>query len=394
MAGESGDAKAGSASGADTRRAAPMLVLAANDPWNIVNYRAGLIRALQAAGYRVAVLAPEGPHAAAIAELGADFHPVEMTARGTSPVADLGVLVNYVRRLRKLRPAAFLGFTAKPNIYGSIAASLCGVPVINNISGLGTVFASRTLLTRIVVRLYRLALRRSGTVFFQNCEDQALFEQLHVIEPSRAVLLPGSGVDLAYFAPWGGKTDPRFTFLFAARLLWDKGIGEFVEAARRIRRLDRNVRFRILGRIEPKSRAAVGLDRLSEWQAEGVIEYAGSAEDVRPIFAESDCVVLPTYYREGVPRVLLEAAAMAIPAITSDGPGCRDAVDHGATGLLCEPRSIDSLTAAMELMLGMTPDERARMGSAGRRKMALQFREEIVHRAYLDALGELGLSGS
>jgi glycosyltransferase involved in cell wall biosynthesis len=215
-----------------------------------------------------------------------------------------------------------------------------------------------------------------------------------VIEPSRAVLLPGSGVDLAHFAPRGGKTDPLFTFLFAARLLWDKGIGEFVEAARRIRRLDRNVRFRILGRIETTSRAAVGLYPLSEWQAEGVIEYAGSAEDVRPIFAESDCVVLPTYYREGVPRVLLEAAAMAIPAITSDGPGCRDAVDHGATGLLCEPRSIDSLTAAMERMLGMTPDERARMGLAGRRKMALQFREEIVHRAYLDALGELGLSGS
>jgi hypothetical protein len=159
-----------------------------------------------------------------------------MTARGTSPVADLGVLVNYVRRLRKLRPAAFLGFTAKPNIYGSIAASLCGVPVINNISGLGTVFARRTLVTRIVVRLYTLALRRSGTVFFQNYEDQALFEQLHVIDPSRALLLPGSGVDLAHFAPRGKKTDPRFTFLFAARLLWDKGIGEFVEAARRIRR--------------------------------------------------------------------------------------------------------------------------------------------------------------
>jgi glycosyltransferase involved in cell wall biosynthesis len=370
----------------------PKVVVAANDGWNIVNYRAGLIGALRGAGYDVAVAAPDGPHSAAIERLGATFHVLPMIPRGTSPLADLGVLMRYVRLLRSLRPAAFLGFTAKPNIYGSLAARLCGVPAINNISGLGTVFTRPGLLARLVTNLYRVALRRSATVFFQNRDDLALFEKAGLVAPEQAALLPGSGVDIAHFAPRTRTgADGPFTFLLAARLLWDKGVGEFVEAARRI---GPATRFQILGIVEPESRAAVSLDQLRRWETEGVVEYLGSAEDVRSAFGAADCIVLPSYYREGVPRVLLEASAMAIPVITTDAPGCRESVDDGVTGFLCEPRSADSLAEAMKRMLAMTPAERAWMGSAARKKMEDSFREEIVHGAYLDALGKLGASGS
>src|SRR5256885_13590986 len=318
-----------------------------------------------------------------------------MCPRGTSPFADFGVLVNFARHLRRIRPAAFLGFTAKPNIYGSLAAGLCGVPVINNISGLGAVFSHRNWLSRLVATLYRLALKRSSTVFFQNRDDLDLFERMGLVRRDSAGVLPGSGVDLVHFAPREAKrAGEPFTFLVAARLLWDKGVGEFVEAARRVKSARPEVRFQILGMIEPPSSAAVGLDRLRAWEAEGVIAYLGAAEDVRPAYAGADCVVLPSYYREGVPRVLLEASAMATPVITTDTPGCREAVDDGVTGLLCAPRAVEPLLDAMEGMIALPMDERAAMGAAGRAKMEREFREEIVHRAYLEALGKLGVAGS
>ena len=375
--------------------ARPKIALAANDSWNVVNYRAGLIRSLQDAGYDVVVLAPEGTHGGAIRAMGVAFLPIRMKARGKSPIGDLALLVNFWRRLRALRPAAFLGFTAKPNIYGSLAAGVCGVPVINNVSGLGAAFTRPGLLRQIVERLYRLALRRSVAVFFQNADDRDLFVERGLVSSARTALLPGSGVDLGHFTPTGrGSPSGLLTFLFAGRLLWDKGVGEFAEAARRLKRRLPEARLQILGFVERKSAATVPMSKLQEWQSDGVVEYLGSTDDVRPAYRAADCVVLPSYYREGTPRVLLEAAAMAIPVITTDMPGCRSAVDDGVTGILCEPRSVESLAAAMERLGEMTAEERAAMGSAGRAKMEAEFREEIVHRAYIEALGKLGLATS
>ena len=373
----------------------PKLVLAANDGWNIVNYRKGLIAALEAAGYDLCVIAPDGPHTEEIRQMGAEFIPISMSPRGTSPLADLRLLKAYAKVLRDIRPAALLGFTAKPNIYGSIAARLVGVPAINNVSVLGTVFARRSWLTALVSNLYRIALRQSAKVFFQNGDDRALFERMGLVQGGQSGLLPGSGVDLAHFAPVDRHPDGGpFTFLLAARLLWEKGVGEFVEAARRLRSEGLEARFQILGIVEPDSSAAVSRAQLQQWQDERVIAYLGSADDVRPAYASADCVVLPSYDREGVPRVLLEASAMGVPVITTDMPGCRDAVEDGTTGFLCEPRSVDSLKDTMTRMLDLSPDERLRMGAAAKAKMEREFNETLVHRAYLDALRQVGVSGS
>lgn len=372
----------------------PIIAVGANDGWNIVNYRVGLVRALRDAGMRVAVLAPSGAHDGAIRAMGAELHPIAISPRGTSPIGDLGTLLAFRRRLKSIKPAAFLGFTAKPNIYGSIAARSLGIPVINNISGLGSTFGRRTMLTRLVMGLYRFALRRSSSVFFQNPDDRRLFEDAGLVRREQAALLPGSGIDLDHFAPRPRSgAQAGFTFLLAARLLWDKGVREYVEAARRIRAAGRPARFQILGIVEPETRAAVPLAQLERWGGEGIADYLGSTDDVRPAIAAADCVVLPSYYREGVPRVLLEASAMAVPVITTDWPGCREAVDDRETGLLCEPRSIESLAQAMERMLAMPGEERLQMARAGRAKMEREFAEEIVHRRYLDALAKVGIEG-
>lgn len=369
----------------------PLLALSANDGWGIVNYRAGLIAALQATGYRVAVLAPDGPHSDAIRAMGVIFQPVAMQAKGRSPVGDFLAFTRFRRELRRLCPGAFLGFTIKPNIYGSMAAQTLRIPVINNITGLGAMFEHKGPLNRLVTILYQLAIRRSAMVFFQNRDDRDLFIERGLVRPERAGLLPGSGVDLDHFQPKPIAERAGITFLLASRLLWAKGIAEYVEAARMLKAGRRDLCFRLAGALGPPGPGTVAQADLKLWMDEGVIDYRGASEDIREELAEADCVVLPSYYREGVPRVLLEASAMAIPVIAADSVGCRDAVTDGETGLLCEPRSAESLAATMERIADLPVDSRRAMGAAGRARMEREFSETIVHRAYLDTLLRIGV---
>jgi glycosyltransferase involved in cell wall biosynthesis len=371
------------------------VLISINASWNIVNFRSGLVAALRRAGYRVAALAPADSHSARLVELGVDYRPIEMDTHGTSPLADLRLLWLYHRALRRLRPDVFLGFTAKPNIYGSLAAHALGIKVINNVSGLGTAFIRQGLLTRIVAGLYRLALRRSATVFFQNDEDRALFVAGGIVRPEQARLLPGSGVDLERFSPAAGRSGPSdgFTFLLAGRLLWDKGVGEFVEAARIVRKEEPGARFQLLGFLGAANPAAVAPGDVAAWAGEGLVEYLGETDDVRPFIAAANCVVLPSY-REGLPRSLLEAAAMARPLIATDVPGCRQVVEHGANGFLCAPRDAPSLAKAMLEMLRLPPARVQAMGAAGRAKAELVYDEKLVSSRYLEAIGEaLGPAG-
>jgi glycosyltransferase involved in cell wall biosynthesis len=365
-----------------------LIALAANDAWNVVNYRAGLVRALIDAGYEVAVIAPDGPNAAKVRALEASFHPLPMQPRGRSPFADLLLLARFRSLLKEFKPAAFLGFTAKPNIWGAMAARSLGIPVLANISGLGAVFAKGGPLMQIMNSLYRQALKAPAIVFFQNADDRDLFVRLGIVDEQRALLLPGSGIDLDHFSPRTGKTSGPCTFLFAGRLLWAKGVAEFVEAGRLLRADGRDVALQILGLIE-EGPTAVPRSALDEWQTQGHADYLGSTDDVRPAIADADCIVLPSFYREGVPHILLEAAAMARPVITTDAPGCRDAVEDGATGLLCAPMDAVSLAEAMRRIAEMSPAQRTPMGEAGRAKMVRQFDQALVHAAYLNALSAM-----
>jgi glycosyltransferase involved in cell wall biosynthesis len=374
--------------GGASRAAAPKrIVLSVNASWNIVNFRLGLIRGLQEAGHTIVVVAPEDAYTAQFEEHGISYEPIRLDPKGMSPWRDLALLVSYWKLFRRIRPDVYLGYTVKPNIYGSIAAHALGIPVINNIAGLGSVFTKDTAITRLVSFLYRLACAKSKTIFFQNQDDRDLFVARKLVKAERVALLPGSGVDLARFYPSrsrGGRE--RFKFLLIARMLWDKGIGDFVDAARRLRREIPSVSCQLLGFLDLQGRNAVPRRTVEKWVEEGIVEYLGEADDVRPYLLEADCVVLPSRYREGVPRSLLEAAAMATPLIATNTPGCRDIVQHGVNGLLCKVGDASSLFDAMLEMVNYSDQRRLEMGQAGRALVEDRFSEAIVVRAYLDAI--------
>jgi glycosyltransferase involved in cell wall biosynthesis len=362
-------------------------VIAANSGWNILNFRKPLIVALADAGWRVVVVAGDDGNATAIRSLGARFMPVRIDSSGTSVLRDARHFLDYLALLRSLRPQVFLGFTVKPNIYGSLAAGLLGVRVINNISGLGTAFLRRGPLNRLVSRMYRLGLRKSARVFFQNPHDLQMFVARGLVRPGQATLIPGSGIDLDHFspAPARGGAPGALGFLFVGRLLRYKGLVEYAEAARLLSARWGKARFAILGFAGSDNRSAVPIAEVERWQNEGIVTYLGETDDVRPFLAKADCVVLPSY-REGMPRTLLEAAAMARPLIATDVPGCRDIVTNEVNGLLCEARSPQSLARAMEAMLRLDNDERTAMGREARRTVERGFDQALVVKAYLDAL--------
>ena len=363
------------------------IVVSINASWNIVNFRMGLLRALLARGHEVAALAPRDAWSDRLAEAGVEYHAIEMDKKGVSPLRDAALFLAYRKALRRLRPDVFLGYTAKPNVYGSLAAQGVGARVINNVSGLGTAFIREGLLTRIVSALYRLAFRRSARVFFQNGEDLALFVERGLVAADKAGLLPGSGIDLDRFAaaPPNIRAAGEIVFLLPARLLRDKGVGEYVEAARRLRAEVPKARFQLLGFVDADNRTAISRAELDAWVEEGVVEYLGVADDVRPHIAAADCVVLPSY-REGLPRALLEGAAMARPLIASDVPGCRHVVRDGVNGLLCRVRDSDSLLAAMRRMAAGDPAQRHAWGEAGRDIVEREYDEKIVIARYVEAI--------
>ena len=365
----------------------PIVVLAANSAWNLVNFRRPLIEALVGSGWRVVALAPDDGHATGLRSMGADFIPIAVDSSGMSPARDGRLLLDYWRILRALHPDAFLGFTAKPNIYGSLAAGALGIRTINNISGLGTAFMRPGLLNRLVSFLYRIALRRSARVFFQNPHDLRLFVDRDLVRADQANLIPGSGIDLERFRPVPASSLPgrRFQFLFVGRLLRDKGLVEYAEAARLLRPRWPRAEFGILGFAGSDNPTAVPMADVERWQSEGRVTYLGETEDVRPFIAECDCIVLPSY-REGLPRSLLEAGAMARPMVATDVPGCREVVRDGDTGFLCAARSPGALARAMEAMLELQPADREAMGQRARALVAQEFDQAIVVRAYREAL--------
>lgn len=359
------------------------ILLTGNTCFKIANFREGLVRTLVSRGHEVVVLAPTDQTRDKLITMGCRVLDLPMQRNGTSPLAEAALLFRMYRTLRRERPTIVFGYTIKNNIYAGIACRWLRVPFVPNVTGLGPAFNDVGLLNRVIRLLYRIAFARARLVFFQNSEDQATFLRARLIPINRSRLLPGSGVDLARFAARPlPNADHGVVFLFVARLLWEKGAGLFAEAAREMRARDPSLRFQVLGPIDSASRSAISAEQIQAWVDEGCIEYLGAMSDVRPALEAAHCLVLPTWYREGTPRVLLEAAAMGRPAITTDTPGCRDAVVDGETGFLCAPRSLKSLIEALERFIQMSPDARKTMSDRGRSRAEAEFDERKVIDAY------------
>ena len=298
---------------------------------------------------------------------------------------DLGQ--KYEEGLIKENVKIILSYTHKPNIYSSIVGGLRGIRVLPNISGLGAPFISQNIVTKVIKLLYKFSLKYSFKVFFQNFEDLDLFVSLGLIHKDKAERIPGSGVNVKYFSQEKSKSKKTGTFIFLmmSRILWDKGVGEYIKAARLIKIKYPNVRFQLLGFLDVENPKAISRSKVNDWVEEGVVDYIGKTNDVKKFIQEVDCVVLPSY-REGLPRSLLEAASLEIPIIATDVPGCRDVVENEVTGFLCDVKNPDHLAKKMELMIDLTSLERSKMGTYGREKIIKEFDEEIVIKAYLNAL--------
>jgi glycosyltransferase involved in cell wall biosynthesis len=356
--------------------------LVCNTSFAIYTYRQGLIRELVARGVEVTVIAPRDRTTDLLIAMGCRWIELAIASKGTNPRDDLRTLWQLYRLYKNTHPHVVFHYTIKPNIYGSVAAWLAGY-----------VFIQQSRAAQVAKRLYRFAFRFPREVWFLNRDDQAAFTgQNLLVHPERARLLHGEGVDLEQFAPVplrrhdaAGST---YTFVLIGRLLWDKGVGEYVEAARQLRARYPHARFQLLGPAGVDNPSAITLEEIDAWQREGVIEYLGEAHDVRPVIAAADCVVLPSY-REGVPRTLMEAAAMGRPVVATDVPGCREVVEHNVNGLLCEVRNVASLAAQLARMLDLSDTERQQMGQRGRQKVAAEFDERAVVERYKDLLNNL-----
>ena len=364
----------------------PTVVLSTNSGFNLLHFRGALLPALQKAGYRVIAIAPSDAHTSKLAGRGIDFAPVHMARSGMNPAADLRLLLDYVRVLRRLRPAVYCSFTIKPNVYGSIAARLCGVPSIANVTGLGTAFLAKGALWRLTRSMYRAAFKRSYAVYFHNGDDLRAFVG-GIVKPAQARVIAGSGIDLDHYGPAELPAGPP-VFLFIGRLLRDKGVREFVEAARLVKATHPRARFQLLGDIDPGNRTSVTAMELRSWLDEGVVEHLREQQDVRPFIAAASTVVLPSY-REGMSRALLEAAAMARPLVGSDVPGVRELAEEGVTGARFAPRDAGSLAQAMGRIAEASPETLRRYGANAREKVEREFSEEAVVQTYLDVIGEL-----
>ncbi len=364
------------------------VALVLNTSWNIWNFRAGLVRALQAAGHEVLAVAPPDDYSARLeTELGCRYVPILMENKGTNPLKDAALTRRFYHLYRRERPDVVLHYTIKPNIYGTIAARLAGIPCINNVSGLGTVFIVQNFVSRVALGLYRLAFRFPRKVFFQNDDDRQLFLHHRLVRPEITDLLPGSGVDTAKFqpAPQFVRNAP-FVFLMVARVLYEKGVVEYLEAARLVRAAVPGTRVQLLGGLDEAGGVGIARATFEEWLQAGDLEYLGRADDVAAYLHRADCVVLPSY-REGTPKTLLEAAACGKPLVTTDVAGCRETVVDGQNGYLCAVRSGGDLAAKMLQVLRLPDAALQRMGQASRRLAETKFDEQLVLDKYLAAVG-------
>lgn len=360
------------------------VLMSVNSAWNIANFRLPLLRALDDRGHRLTALAPTDGAVSVIARAGARHLHLAMDNRGLNPIRDSALALRLHGHFRRQAPDVILSWTIKNNIFGALAAKRRGIPFIPNVSGLGTAFLSGSVVQTVAEGLYRHAFRGLDTVFFQNDEDRALFIDRRMTTERQSGLLPGSGIDLDHFAPAALPNGPP-VFLLIARLLRDKGVDEFVQAARKIRMTQPLARFQLLGAAGSDNRTAIDRATVEAWVAEGAVEWLGTTDDVRPMIAAATCVVLPSY-REGAPRALIEGAAMARPLIATDVPGCRQVVTHGVNGFLCKVQDAGDLAVAMARLMALPRAAQVAMGQAGRVRMEREYDQALVVNAYLAAI--------
>lgn len=361
-----------------------IIAISANTSWYLFNFRKNTIKALLEQGYSVIAIAPYDDYSLKLEHLGAHFIQIDIDQGGTNPIKDFKTICLFYRIFSKNNIDVLLNFTPKNNIYATLAASRFNIKVINNIAGLGLSFSRESITTKIARKLYRISQHYSDWIFFQNEEDREIFVQNRFVSKNITSRLPGSGVDLSRFMVTPSVDDGVVRFLLIARMLYQKGIEQYVNAARNLKKIyGDGVEFRLLGFLDTNNPSAVTKEKMDQWVSEGCVKYLGVSDNVEEEIAKIDCMVLPSFYREGVPKTLLEACAMGKPIVTTDNVGCRETVDENENGFLCQPQDDKSLEIALQKIITMGHESRLSMGMKSRYKVEKEFDEKIVIDQYL-----------
>ena len=349
-----------------------------------------LMQAFAALGHQIQVLVPDdGNYYNRLLQLGFECSGLKINGKSRNPFANLLLAAAIANKIHVLAPNLICSFTIKPNLYAAIAARKQQIPIIVNITGLGYVFRKTGWLHTVVVKLYRYAFKRLDYALLQNGDDQRLFAEKCIFSPGTPVeVIPGSGVNVKKF-PYTGLTEKDIVFLFSGRLLWDKGLKELVAALRIVKAKYPKVRLWLLGNYFLENPNGIRHEQIAAWVKEGCLEYLGMVDNVAEVMREIDCMILPSYYREGIPRVLMEACSMGKPIITVDSVGCREVIEDGFNGFVAQPRDIQTLAGAMLKFIELPFAAKVQMGLNGRRKMEREFDQQLVINKYLAVAASL-----
>lgn len=353
------------------------VLILTNNTGGLHSFRFEVVKAIVDAGYQVFISVPDDNERVKYFErIGCEIVKTRFNRRGMNPLADLMLMLKYLRLIRKVKPMVVLTYTIKPNVYGGVVCRLCNIPQLANVTGLGDTIENGGWKQKLTIFLYKIGLGKAQKVFFQNKSNRDFCIKHHIASDD-SVLLPGSGVNFEHHLLQMYPKDGTLKLLFIARLLKDKGIEEFFAMAREIKKKYPDTEFQILGKTE-----GYYLQQLDELVKEGIINYLGTTPDVRPYLGKVHCTVLPSYH-EGMSNVNLESSSNGRPVITTDVPGCQETVDDGVTGFLVKPRDADDLTSKVEKFILLPYEQKVQMGLAARKKMEREFDRNIVIQAYL-----------
>lgn len=359
------------------------ICITSNSGWTLYNFRLELMKSLRNDGHEVIAISNKDAYTDKIIELGFEYYVVPIHGKSANPFTDIRLILAYKKSLALAKADLVLNFTIKPVIYASIAAKFLRIPAINNITGLGHLFTNNSWLTDVAVFLFKISQRQAFHIFFQNNEDIELFKKLGIVQHQSYSRIIGSGVDIRRFKPIASnRNNGKTSFIFFGRILRDKGIEYCFEAVKLLQNKGLDFEFKVLGLLDFENPTAISANEMNAWCKEGYFTYLGTSDEVEKIAGLADCMVYPSFYREGVPRALLEATAMGLPIITTNNIGCKDVVEEGLNGFLIPIKNTKALAAAMESFLNLNRQQQIQMGAHSRKLAEEKFSETFVIDAY------------
>jgi glycosyltransferase involved in cell wall biosynthesis len=377
----------------DTRNGNKKLIaFVSNSAWSVYNFRLDVIRQLNKRGYAILVIAPDDDFSDLLVNEGCQYVPVNFNNRSKNPFNDLDLYRQIRSIYKKYRPDLIFHYVIKPNIYGSLAAAKYSLRSISVITGLGYSFDKKNWLYELIKFLYKKALKKTEEVWFLNNEDANIFTGEKIVNIKKIKILPSEGVNTEYFSPdlkTSSQKKSNFTFLMSTRLLRSKGVSVYVDAARILKKKNYKVNFELIGFFEKHHPDSITEEELKKWQTEGLINYGGFAKDVREYLINADCFVFPSFYNEGIPRCLMEAASMELPIITSFSRGCKEVVNDNVNGFVCNLNDPFDVADKMEKMIGLSAEEREEMGKNGRALVIKKFSVQQVIEEYERTLSKI-----